>query len=312
MLPFVAMTLLLGCETEPPAAGAQQSSASAKGAQSSKATRLCLELQSPQERVQLGEPLSLVASLINCSSEPQQVDDLLSPEFGFLQVFIQPPDGKELLHRPITKRDGRGKRTQSLGPGERLSALAPVYASAEGWTIARPGRYRFRAQYAVEATRVDSKPIDVTVTPPETDADRQAANIMMSREVGWFLIAGRDEKSEGSKRLAALVKQYPQSRLAPYARVGLAVADSRERFDSSTKTFRQAGCERAVEELARAVPEVADLSLAATGTASWIRCLRQLGRDKEVAPAADTFRRSHPAAKDVPAVNQLLGVTRQE
>lgn len=333
---------LLACETRPPASDAQNVPAQAQQAptrgQQPPPTRaeapqitvqqapttaaaqtqsraqkptLCLELQTSRERVLLGEPLSLLVSLVNCSSLEQQVDDFLSPEFGFLQLLFQPPDGKEQLYRPITKREARGRAARRLAPGDRLSALAPIYASGDGWTMTRPGRYVFRAQYSVDGPRLESKPVDVNVAPPPTEADRQAANIMMSREVAWFLVTGRDEQGQGSKRLAAITEKYPQSGLAAYARVGLAIADSRDRFDPSTKTFSKDGCERTLDQLARA-PEISDPSLAAAGTLAWIRCLKQLGRDKEVSTAASMFLRSHPAARTVTALEPMFGVTRKE
>lgn len=298
---------------QPPRITVQQAPASAAQQAQSRAQKpvLCLDLQASRDQVVLGEPLSLVVSVVNCSTVEQQADDLLAPEFGFLQVLFQPPDGKEQLYRPNTNRDARGKGTRSLAPGARLSAFAPVYASADGWTTARPGRYVFRAQYSVDAARLESKPVAVNVAPSRIEADRQAANIMMSREVGWFLVTGRDEKGEASKRLTAIVERYPQSRLAPYARVGLAIADSRDGFDPSTKTFRKDGCARTIDQLARA-PEVPDPSLASAGTAAWIRCLKQLGRDKDVSGAISAFLRSHPAARNVTALDQTLGVTRKE
>jgi hypothetical protein len=348
VLPFVAVMLLLACETRPPASEAQdapareqqapksaqqvptsgqqaparaqpppvtvqQAPASAAQQAQSRAQKpaLCLDLQASRDQVVIGEPFSLIASVVNCSAVDQQVDDLLSPDYGFLQLSIKPPEGKEQLYRPIAKREARGKPTRSLAPGDRLSAFAPVYASADGWTITRPGRYVFRAQYSVDAARLESKPVAVDVATPQSEADRQAASIMVSREVGSFLITGSDQNGEASKRLTAIIEQYPQSRLAPYARVGLAIADSRDRFDPSTKTFRKDGCERTTDQLARA-PEISDPSLASAGTAAWIRCLKQLGRDKEVSGAISTFLRSHPAARKVTTLDQALGVTRKE
>jgi hypothetical protein len=336
-----AVLFLLGCEAKPPAAGAQPARAGAPPAPAREQqaapraqepagrtpqaaapytqqarpdvqkTSLCLELQPARRELQLGEPLSLVASLINCSPSRRDVDDLLSPEFGFLQIWIQPPEGKELLYRPIARREGRGKGMRSLEAGERTSVFVPVYASADGWTITRPGRYRLRAQYSVDGGALESKPDYVTVTPPSGEADRYAANLMVSLEVARVLVGGRDDSGDAAKRLTAIVEKYPQSRLAPYAGVGLAIADSRDGFDPYTKTFRKGGCERAVDALARA-PEIADPSLASAGTAAWIRCLRQLGRDKEVNGAISRFLRAHPAAKDVASLDQAFGIRRQE
>ncbi len=305
---FVSVSLVLGCGAEPPAAGLPRQTA----ARRVESARLCLELQAPQEKVHLGEPFSVIASIVNCTSTAQDVQDLLSPEFGFLQVWIRRPDGQELLHKPIANRDARGKPTRSLAPGARLSAFVPVYFGPDGWTIGQPGRYRFRAEYAGEPTKLESNPVYVTVVPPQNAAEREAANLIMSREAGMFLASGRDERGEGSRRLTALERQYGLTYLAPYARLALAIAESRDRFDPQTKTFLKDGCERATEQLARAVPEVGDPMLAATGTTSWVRCLRQLGREKEVNSAVSTFWRSHPEAKGVAAVTQSLGSVRQE
>jgi hypothetical protein len=303
---FLAVILLLGCEAERPSAREAPQPA-ARAARSP----VCLELEPPRDRVLLGEPVTVVASIVNCSTAVQEVQDLLSPELGFLQVWIQPPSGAELLHRPIAKREARGRPVRSLAPGERLSAFVPVYFGADGWTLKQPGTYRVRAEYGAETAKLTSKPIQLTVVPPESVQDRQAADLMMTREAGLFLASGRDEGGKGSKRLAMLDREYGQSRLAPYARVALAIADSRGRFDPKTKQFQNVGCASAAEQLSRAVPEVRDPLIAATGTASLVRCLRELGREQEVSPAISRFYRSHPGAKDVATVTQSLGARKE-
>jgi hypothetical protein len=305
---FGLAVLLLACRAEePPAAQTPSQAAPANGTPG-----LCLELEAPREPLHLGEPFSIVASLVNCGSAPQQVQDLLSPEFGFLQVWVRAADGKELLHRPVINRDARGKPLRALKPGERLSAFVPVYCGPDGWVITQPGEYTFRAQYSAEATPLQSKPVSVDVVPPKGRTEQQAANLMMSREAGLLLISGRDERGEGSRRFEALARQYSESPLASYARLALAVAGSRERFDPETKTFVKAGCEGSVEQLRRALPRVRDPLLAASGTASWIRCLRQLGREGEAEVARSNYLRSHPYARNVPVVSQLIGLDKRE
>ena len=318
--------MVVGCEAQRPAGRSEQparpagnggvvasapatvdSAQQPQREQSVQTNPLCLQLDAPRTRVQLGEPVTLVVSLVNCSTEVQRVQDLLSPEFGFLQVWIQTPNGAEILNRPVANRDARGKPMRSVAPGERLSAFVPPYFGAEGWTMTRPGDYRIRAEYAVEATKVTSKPVGITVVSPENSIDRQAAEILMTREAGMFLVTGRDERGEGSRRMMAIAQDYGRSRLAAYARLALATAESRDRFDPQTKTFKKDGCERAADQLARAIPEVGDPVLAATGTATWIRCLKQLGRDGEATQALSVFFSSHPEAKTLPGVAQLLG-----
>lgn len=313
---LIALLVVLGCEAEQPVSGAPQQAASTPATTQASATqtpapaarpRLCLELHAPYARVQLGEPLTVVASLVNCSTTTQQVEDLLAPEFGFLQVWMRPPGGEERLHRPLSRHNGRGTSAQPLAPGERLSAFVPVYVSADGWNLQQPGVYRFRAQYAIDEMKIESKPIDVTVSRPQTRAAQREAATTMSREAAMFLAGGVDDRGEGSKRLSS-IQQSPQSPLAPYATLGLAIARSRDSFDPGTKTFRKGDCAGVTEQLARAIPEVKDPMLAATGTAAWVRCLRQLGRESEVDRAIATLFASHPDARNVSSVTRTLRV----
>jgi hypothetical protein len=312
----VLFMLAMGCESERPAAGMtaapQPRPQQAQQTPPTRAVRssLCLELEGPRRPVMLGEPVTLIASVVNCSSEVQQVPYPLSPDFGFLQLWLQPPSGPELLHRPVTKRETR--KPVSLAPGERLSEFAPVYFGSDGWTIRQPGRYRARAEYAVDTGKLQSKPVEFTVLAPETPADRQAAELMLSREVGSLLLTGRDQGGKGSERLAAIEQQYGQSRLAAYARLERAVAASHGGFDPQTKTFRKDECDRVVEQLATAIPQVADPLLASRGTTALIRCWRSAGRGAEADKAASSFLRLHPGARDVPAVRQMRGAARKE
>jgi hypothetical protein len=259
----------------------------------------------------LGEPVTLIASLVNCSSEVQPVPYPLRPEFGFLQLWLQPPSGPELLHKPVPSRDGR-RPVPSLAPGERLSEFALVYFGIDGWTIRQPGTYRVRAEYAAEKGKLQAKPVEFAVLPPETAADRQAAELMLSREAGLFLATGVDAGGKGSERLAAVEKQSPQSRLAPYARLVRAVAASRGGFDPKTKTFRKDGCDGAVEQLEHAIPQIADPLLASTGANALIQCLRDAGRDADANRTASNFLRLHPGARGVPAVQRMTGSARKE
>ncbi len=267
---------------------------------------LCLRLDAPRVKVHLGEPITLVASLVNCSSQVQHVQDLLAPEFGFLQVWIRTPQGMEAVNKPVTLREGRGKAARPLAPGERLTAVVPIYFGQDGWTMTQAGEYRIRAEYGVESAPIASNPVTLMVQAPSNAVDRKAADILMTPEAGHFLLSGRDQRGEGSKRMTTLTQEYGESHLAPYASLALAFAASRDRFDPETKTFRTDGCSRAVEQFARAVPRVTDPVLAATGTATWSDCLKRLGRDAEASRAVSMFFESHPEARTLPGVSELV------
>ena len=312
---LLAAFLLMGCETERPAAGMtpaqqpqQQAPASARGR-----GPLCLELEPPRSRVMLGEPVTLIASVVNCSSQVQQARDVLDPDFGFLQIWLQPPAQPELLHKSSTYRNVRGKPVRSLAPGERFSAFVPVYFGIDGWTITKPGTYRARAAYDDgETAKLESQPVEFTVEPPASAADRQAAALMMSQEVGRLLATGRDDGGKGSERLAAIEQQFGQSRHASYARLMRAVTSSRGGFDPNTKTFRKGACDAATGPLTRAIPQIADPLLATSGTTALVNCLRESGNAEAANQAASVLLRAHPGARDVPEVVRLRSSARKE
>jgi hypothetical protein len=291
-------------------AGSPNASGPADRAQAPQpAARFCLELQGPRSKVQLGEPATLVASLVNCSSSPQEAQDLLSPEFGFLHVWIRSPDGEETSHRPLVRREARGIRARTLAPGERFSTFVPVYFGPDGWTLTVPGEYRVRAEYSFENLSAAAAPVTVTVAAPETAADRRAASLFMSRDVGLFLATGRDNGGRASAKLETVAKELGSSRLASYARLSLAIDRNRGRFDPATKTFQSAACDGTLADFERLVPAVSDPQLAATGASAWVRCLGQLGKSTDVRRATEVFYRAHPAARTVPAVAESLQAT---
>ena len=73
----------------------------------------------------------------------------------------------------------------------------------------QPGTYRIRAEFGVDTTRLESKPVLVTVQEPQDATDRKVAELMMTPEAGMFLATGRDKSGEGSRRLATIDQEYP-------------------------------------------------------------------------------------------------------
>lgn len=268
---------------------------------------LCLELTPGRTRVQLGEPVIAAVSLRNCSKEPTQVEDLLAPEYGFLQVSLSPPGGGPLLRwRPVVRREARGKRPRNLAPGQSLSAWIPLYAGADGWMLDRPGRYEVNAEYAVEGVRVSATPVAIEVEASAAPEERAAAGLLMNEAAALFLLTGHDKGERGSKSLSLLLRDHPQGPLTPYAQTALGIGRMQERFDPAQKAFRTADCQGAVELLKPAVRRVADPFLAAIGTRSLAQCLRALGRAAEAEEAIQGYSRSHPGGRELPGVLEAL------
>jgi hypothetical protein len=248
----------------------------------------------------------VAVTLENCSKVPQQVEDLLAPDYGFLQVWLTPPSGgPRVACRPSVMRDARGKRPRTLAPGARLHAWVPLYACADGWILSPAGAYRLNAEYAVDGARLSAAPASFTVAPAGATNERAAADLLMNKATARMLLTGRGEE-EGSRRLSAFLRQHPESRLAPYARCALGIASTQERFDPSTKDFRKADCPRAVDLLGPAVGKIADPFLAATATRALSHCLRTLGRAGEAEQALRDYSRTHPRGRELPGVREVL------
>ena len=129
-----------------------------------KRTNFVLELHVPRRRVRLGEPVVLIVSLQNQSRKAQRVRDLLSPEYGFLAVWVKrPAEKREIVYSPPVRSDGRATRPRPLGPGKRLTDLVPLYLTSRGWLLERPGVYRVRAEYAIGDIKVSSKSVTFEV-----------------------------------------------------------------------------------------------------------------------------------------------------
>jgi hypothetical protein len=244
--------------------------------------------------------------VLNCSKEPRQVEDLLDPAYGFLQVSLSPRGGKRVPYRPAVRRDARGKRPRTLSPGERLSAWVPVYAGADGWMLREPAEYQVHAEHEVEGARVSATAVAFVVEAPEGPDERAAAELMMDSAAAQLLLTGRDQGERGSSRLATLLREHPKSPLAPYAQLAFATARLQARFDPAIKDFRTPDCKGAVELLRPAVARIRDPFLAAIGTRSFADCLRTLGRHAEAEEAFRVYAQSHPGGLELPGVREAL------
>lgn len=268
---------------------------------------LCLELLAPRPRAVVGEPVMLIVSLANCSSVPRDVPEVLAPGYRFLSTLVtRPGETKEVPFEPGYVRDSRGKADRTLRPGERLSAWIPLHADRSGWFLDRPGTYRVRSVLALEGNRIESNSVAVEVQSSPDSSDARAAEIFMSPELGRWSLEGATPGSKGWSSLESIPKEYPESRLAPYALLATGITRTRTVFDPSTKSFRKPDCPRAVEELQRALPRVGDPLLAAQGTAALSECLEALGRSAAARESVSQYFRAHPRARELPGVAEVF------
>lgn len=247
----------------------------------------CFELTSARDRVLLGEPLTLLVSLENCSDQPVEIRDLLAPEYGLLGIRVGFSDDERFYDPPV-RRDGRGREYVELAVGEAVAATIPVYFARDGWLLVTPGQYSFQAEYSVDDVEVTSDRVIVRVDTPSDERHRSAANSFMSPAAAkyYFLGGGNDR---GSKELRTLAEEYPDTPWAAYARLGLAI----DAVSNSTGESREAAC----QSLFASINDVEkDWISALRGYKALSDCTDDTNLDSDWAGARANFVRRHPMA----------------
>ena len=250
-----------------------------------------LELIVPQPRYWLGEPVTLVASVVNGSSEPVELYPYLHPEFGFLDVRVTGPGGKQRTYYPPARRDGgRGAEPVMLGPGERRSDLVPLFFSSDGWFLTEVGEYVVEARFAPDKEPLAAKPVRFEIRAPEAESDREAARLLMDPGTAAALYRGPSGPDELA-RLEQLAKAYAESHLAPYAHLALGRHWNREAYDWSTKAARPADPKRARPSLELAAERLADPLLWTESALELADCYDLLGDDRADGARDQALRR---------------------
>jgi hypothetical protein len=266
----------------------------AQGPAAEDVSPFCLVLSSSRDKVLLGEPLTLLVTLQNCSKNPQSIYDTLAPEYGELGIWIRAPGSRgEELYRPPIRRESRGARSVELAPGRSIAALAPIYLDAEGWNLGAPGQYTFRAELGSQRGPVKSKPIAVYISAPNEKKLLAAAEQMMSEKTARFLyLQGGDGATRSA--LESISKEFAGSPWAQYANLALAVDSSTA---SDTATARKPETCRTLET---AASKVNDWAVALSGYRALIRCLRQVGEADRAASVAKYLTQRYPQARGIP------------
>ena len=216
---LLAVAGIVGCGQR----SAEQTSVDSNEAASADASgsAFCLMLRSARERVLVGEPLTLIATLENCSNDSVAVRDLLDPEYRILSLLVRRPTGGDGDYLELAvARDGRGWGEVTLAPGEMLTAFVPAYFGKSGWQLADEGQYHFQAEFWIDDLQVDSNAVQVEVSYPGDVPAADAAEAFMMPQVAqaYYMNGGT-----GSTGLDEIVTAWPDSPHAKYARLALAI-----------------------------------------------------------------------------------------
>ena len=176
-------------------------------------SELTLTVTAGSERVALGQPLDLSWTMTNTSGVPLRAPNDVSAEALFASITVADGEGRERPVRPFAIVCEHAKIGE-LDAGESRSASTKVFWSTEGFAFERPGRYRVNVAVWWSAQGVPvgvQGGVDVFVDFPTSDADNQAADLVMHPEVGKWVGLGGDayHLGEACRRLQALTQTAP-------------------------------------------------------------------------------------------------------
>jgi hypothetical protein len=171
-------------------------------------SELSLQVTAGAERVALGQPLDLSWTMTNTSGVSLRAPNDVSTEALFASITVTDGEGRERPVRPFAIVCEHAKVAE-LEAGKSISASTKVFWSTAGFAFERPGRYRVEVAVTWSAQGVPvgvQGGVDVFVDYPASDADNQAAGLVLHPDVGKWVALGGDayHLSEACRRLVAL------------------------------------------------------------------------------------------------------------
>jgi hypothetical protein len=184
---------------------------------------LQLKLEAPRSFA-FGEPVVVELKLYTTDLRGKVVHNELHPNFGFVQLAIQKPNGATILYEPPIDHC-------VLPELVRLTADHPsIYESAyigydreNGQIFDAPGNYKVGAvYYALDGSTVFSDTVTIRVRIPLTREDEEVAELFLGEDQGMVLyLLGTDSTflSGGTKALDQVVDKHAKHPLAVYAQM---------------------------------------------------------------------------------------------
>lgn len=259
-----------------------------------------LALEASRDSILMGEPVYLVVRLVNQSNETRGVPDLLSPEFGFLQISIRRPGADQWSsYDPPVLLEGRGAEIREVPHDSSISTVVPIFFERDGWVFDEAGTYEFRGSFWWEELHAESAPAEIRVASPADEREREAARRFIS--AGRFVYLGGGAEADAVE-LVRLAESSAETAIGNYARVALAVASEGKGGTD---------CERVRALLLGTLPQVADPIVAADGYRVLAGCMKSVGRAGEAEVILDGYRRRHGKSDVLPeALDRLEGERR--
>lgn len=190
-----------------------------------------LELEA-NNRYVLGEPVSVTIRITATDQRGKRVNVNLHPNFGFVQIGIEKPDGRVMLYQPLISHcvTDRGLILDSNRPSIETSAF--IGYGKDGWYFDQTGFYRIRALYnAHDGSEVLSNILTLRVSGPMNKDEDEITDLFIGEQQGTLLyLLGSDaeELRKGNDAFELVLDKYPYHPTAAYARIVKANNEARE------------------------------------------------------------------------------------
>jgi hypothetical protein len=152
-----------------------------------------LSVESPSDRVALGEPITLTWTLTNRGSAAVLAPAELDIESLVARVSVTDPTGKITFMRPAGIKSCPTIVIVPMEPGATVTGSATVFWGRDGFAFETPGRHVVEVIALWELAGVPvavSGQRDVFVSFPTSDAENEVAALLLDPEVGMAVATG--------------------------------------------------------------------------------------------------------------------------
>jgi hypothetical protein len=153
---------------------------------------LQLRLQSDNDRLKLGEPLTFTMILSNNGKKEALVPKNIGLAFHSSEILVSKKEGTSRLFRSFVIVCDSSYLVM-LKPGDNVSSKETVYWDSHGFVFQSPGLYNITASvkwddgYRSFSAKASE---DIWVDFPVTDKDNQVASLLFNKEVGKYVALG--------------------------------------------------------------------------------------------------------------------------
>lgn len=190
-----------------------------------------LELEA-KKSFALGEPVVIEIKLRTTNLQGQCVHGILHPNYGFVTLAIQKPNGDMQLYRPFIQHCAHIENVKLDAERPAIYESAYIGYGKDGFYFDQVGIYRIRALYhAPEGSRVVSDTLSLRVRAPFNAQDDEVAELYLGDDQGQLLyLLGSDSEflKSGNDAFELMLDKHGDHPLAVYARMVAGINASRE------------------------------------------------------------------------------------